>query len=425
MQLPYSQYSSITLSNNVRLDVYTKPNSPVVVHFNIKGGDAITPDLGPAGIAHFIEHILASGTPKFPSSAALNAYLDQYGIYFTASTNKERVRLSFTCPDPANLGIVFETLSTVLREPVLDDRIISSEKGAIQSELALKNATLSASLEAHFDRIAYAQTPYEAEVLGNRSSIDSFSPLHIQNWLAHNLRGGNIGILISGAITPTAAQALADHYLTFIPESETKRFVPDSGLPVRRVGNQIHHVQTPGENVSLMLGFRTPGLIQPNVTDDILAAIFGEGRSSLLKAKLRDELGTSYSPISQSSRYCAAGTFKITVTCRFDDLARTLDGLLSLIRQEFPALITAERVQLAKDKFQTQLIQTYETSSALADFGSTRTITTTGVALSDYADLWASEPVDRVIERARTFFSERDWILVYSARDAIISDLDL
>ncbi len=84
-------YSSRTLSNNIRLDVYTKPNSPVSLRLTLLAGDSFDDDKTKKGLAHFVEHILLAGTEKFPSKDKIALHLDRYGGDFSGQTDKERL----------------------------------------------------------------------------------------------------------------------------------------------------------------------------------------------------------------------------------------------------------------------------------------------------------------------------------------------
>jgi predicted Zn-dependent peptidase len=67
-------FNETSLTNGVKLYSFYKPNSPIYFRVYFYAGSQF--DEGNPGLAHFCEHIMVSGTEKYPTKTILNEKIE-------------------------------------------------------------------------------------------------------------------------------------------------------------------------------------------------------------------------------------------------------------------------------------------------------------------------------------------------------------
>lgn len=421
------KYNTKILTNNIRLDVYEKENSPIEIRFNVLGGDIFNPDQTKKGLAHFVEHILCTGTKDFPSKDKLALYLDAFGGSFGGSTWSDELRLGLNCPNKQDVQKLFEVLGSILKEPILNDVVIETERGVIISEFNQSEANNSAKVYKKFMSTVYKDTEYQYPVLGPLENIQTINAQDIKNWIKENIVGGKIGICITGDISIKTAEKFIEKYLGFIKKTKIKRV----NLPVSKKNlvpenykkeKSISFVEVKENNSYLKIAHRAYGMYQKDYQIyNILNAILGGSnrRSSLLLKKLRYETGLCYSPSSSFNRYFDTGYFSFDINCKFEDINKVLEIINKIIEEDLEKELTKERFELEQERFNKVITAIYEKNSEFLNFGNDDTLTTYDTNFNKSIKERNAITYEDFLKVGKEFLRNKNWYISYYGKEKV------
>ena len=92
------------------------------------------------GISHFLEHFLFKGTKKYPSALAISSLIDSIGGEMNANTGKEHTQYYIKAASK-HLPLIFEVLTDMVQNPLLDAVELEREKGVIVEEINMYKDT--------------------------------------------------------------------------------------------------------------------------------------------------------------------------------------------------------------------------------------------------------------------------------------------
>src|SRR3990167_7374422 len=115
------------------LQVPSHDAESVVVDFFVKTGSR-SETARENGISHFLEHFLFKGTKKYPSAMAITELIDGIGGEMNANTGKEHTQY-FIKAASKHLPLIFEVLTDMIQNPLLDPAELEKEKGVIVEEI--------------------------------------------------------------------------------------------------------------------------------------------------------------------------------------------------------------------------------------------------------------------------------------------------
>ena len=137
----------------------------------------------------------------------------------------------------------------------------------------------------------------------------------------------------------------------------------------------MHKKQT--DQAHMIMAFRTYGAKDKRTpTTDLLAEVLGQGMSSRLFVKLRDEMGACYYVRARHEQNTDHGIFFIATGINVSRTEEVVKVLLEECRKLVQAPISDKELAKAKEHYIGHLYMNLETSDSLALFYATEEITT-------------------------------------------------
>lgn len=418
-------YNTGLLSNNIRLDLYSKKNAPIEIRFNILGGDIYNSDLNKKGLAHFMEHIFCAGTQELVSKDKVGLYLDSFGGYLGGETWCDKLILKMGCPDSSDFEKLIKVLSSALRNPLLEKNIIESERGSIISEFNIKMSNNNNKVYREYIDCMFEGTVYQNEVLGSIETISNIQLVDFKEWIEVNLVGGKIGICITGDLEFSNVVLLLEKYFEFIGKSNNFRVdlpILNSGVidSYPEEGKNLRYVETNEKNCFLLIGFKSVGFYGNDyLILNFLNSILGQRRSNLLTKKLRYESGLSYSPKSTFLRFFDMGHLTIEINCKLEDVNKVIEIVNKIITEDFEKELTEERFLLEKNRFNKIIPSNFEKNSEFINFGNFDTLSTYKTDFNKVIDDVNSLEYQDFLRVGKTFLRNKNWYISYSGKEMI------
>lgn len=184
------------LKNGLKVVFIEKPHAPIYAKMMIRAGSIFDP-IDRLGLAHFTEHIIASGS-KTHSKEAFSAIMESIGGYWNASTNDEY--MSVQCevaisPHLKNMKAYFtEALSSVH----LTNESLESEKSIIISEIERARSKPSYIAGLYIGSVFANGTHWESPILGTISSVSAITIEDVETFFKTYCTVENMVLVIGG-----------------------------------------------------------------------------------------------------------------------------------------------------------------------------------------------------------------------------------
>ncbi len=253
--------------------------------FNVGSRDE-TPENN--GISHFLEHMFFKGTKK-RSAKKIAGDIESLGGYLNAFTSKEH-----TCFYGRGLTDhiekTFEVLADMVQNSVFDPKEIEKESAVVIEELYDIEDSPDELIFDKFESNVFAGNPLGMPIIGTEKNLRAFKQKDLLNYVNENYTSDRFFIVASGDIEHNDLIKFAKKYLArkFRAVNEKKRQLilnPTTDLHVQKETQQVHYILG-----KITYGFKEK---KRNIVS-VLSHILGEGSSSRLFQKIREENGIAY-----------------------------------------------------------------------------------------------------------------------------------
>jgi len=267
-------YHLETLSNKVRILSVPMPSlESATVTVWVKTGSR-NETFNIAGISNFLEHIVFKGSKKRPSAREISEAIDQIGGTFNASTSKEfhiKARKE-------SLDTVFDVLSDMVLNPVLNEKEIEREKKVIIEEIAMYEDTPIFQIGEVFERSLFKGNNLGRDVIGFEKTVRSIKKDDFLSYRKKYYYPENILVSVSGGIDRKEVLALGEKYFG------------------------------KNEQAHLILGFLGEKRdSKDRYIEAVTSSILGGGMSSRMFTEVREKRGLAYAVKVSTEHYKDAG----------------------------------------------------------------------------------------------------------------------
>jgi predicted Zn-dependent peptidase len=303
-------YTLVTLPNGLRL--ITAPMSHVrsvsIECFFAVGSRYEAAEL--AGVSHFIEHMLFKGSERYPTAQAISETIEGVGGILDAATDREVTVYSAKVASH-HLDLALGLLADMILYPRFDPAELEKERRVIIEELSMYHDSPQDWVHVLADATLWpGGLPLGRDVAGSRETVRTISRAQMLAYKAAHYTPGALVISVAGDTTHEAISALVDQLFGDWAPGPAAPWEPcPPPADARRV--TFERRETEQTNLSLIM----PGVAQdaPDYYDlVVLNAILGDGMSSRLFQRVREEQGLAYDVGSGAIHYRDTGAFVVT-----------------------------------------------------------------------------------------------------------------
>lgn len=310
------------LEDNVGFNFYKKEGAPPYIRFSFAAGSAY--DTKP-GIAHFLEHMLVSGTEKFPTKDVLAEYIENNGGQIELTTNSDVIRINFQIAQFEDLHIITTLLNEMLHKSLFDEKTIENERGAIFQEYKGKKASSKDYINEVQKRLFFKNSPYGRSSFGTLESIQSIDKKDLIGFKSAFLFN-DISVTVAGDINPD------DFVKSVMPVLRSNK----EKIPAPRIGvatdSFTDFEEYNSDIVDLCVGFPTPQFnLKDKVCFDLIVYHLGVGRSSALLKELRYKQGLVYTVNAGTGVFPNRGFMRVNARCTIDNFQQVIDEIKKVI----------------------------------------------------------------------------------------------
>ena len=276
------------------------------------------------GISHVIEHMAFKGTAE-RDVRRINLDAERLGAEVNAHTDKDHT--AYQMRGLAQHAVDFvRMLGDIVLASTFPEAELARERQVILQEFAEDDDDPVSTGYKLFDRACYGLHAVGQPVIGSRRNIERFGRDELVRYVQRQYTGANVIVGAAGAIDPEAIGRAAEAAFGAMPRGQANWVAtpPYAGAVRARAlaGSSQTHV---------VLGFPIPSLRDDDAAHLVAAAVFGEGMSSPLLARVREERGLAYHASCTADQFDMCGQLVIeasTAPEQFDEFLRELSGLL-------------------------------------------------------------------------------------------------
>ena len=358
------QYTKKTLPNGLRIiTVPVKGNPTVTVMAFVETGSNYEPK-NLNGISHFLEHMFFKGT-KNRTLHDITEELDGVGAVSNAFTGDEYTAY-YAKAHHKHLPKLLDVVSDIYQNSTLPEAEIEKERGVVVEEINMYEDLPQRKVWEVLGEVMYDGQSAGYSILGPKENIKRFKRSDFVNYHKKHYVAEKTIVVVAGKIDEKEVQKEVKRAFKNIPRgkggSRQKTKDVQKGIAVK-----IHPKKT--DQVHFVLGFRGYAAPSPkNPKTEVLSAILGQGMSSRLFKKMRDELGICYYVRAGHSAATDHGVFAISAGVagsRFEEAIRTILEILSRIKEE---KISPKELKKAKEYLLGSAALSLESSDSWAQF---------------------------------------------------------
>src|SRR6476619_6053195 len=331
ISFPPSTAQKWILPNGLTIIVQEDRSAPVASVQAWCGTGSIDEDshLG-AGLSHILEHMLFKGTKTRPANAIAQK-IQNVGGYINAYTSFDRTVFWIDVPKDG-VPVALDVLADAMMNSTLPAEEYAKEQEVIRREFAMGMDDPDRMAGQLLFATAYQRHPYRLPVIGlidvfNQLTSDDVLRYYRARYVPNNLTFVVVGDVESEAVY----RQLGEFFQSHPAKSLRPIFIP-SEPP--QLGRREMDQEFVTELTRLSLAWHIPEITNPDVPAlDLLSTILGDGRSSRLYRRLREETGLAYGVSAFSYTPGDPGVLGVDATVEPDNRDAARDLILEIIAE--------------------------------------------------------------------------------------------
>jgi zinc protease len=244
-----------------------------------------------AGLSHILEHMLFKGT-KTRSTNEIAQKIQDVGGYINAYTSFDRTVFWIDVPKDG-VTTALDILADAMVNSTLPPQEYQKEQEVIRREFAMGMDDPDRVATLLLFATAYQRHPYRFPVIGEIEIYNQLTQEQVMQYYKTRYVPNNLTFIVVGDVDgQKVRQQLADLFKPYPEKSLKPVFIP---AEPPQLGRREVNQEFATELTHLSLAWHIPEVTNPDVPAlDLLATILGEGRSSRLYRRVREEAGLAF-----------------------------------------------------------------------------------------------------------------------------------
>lgn len=298
------------------------------------------------GISHFLEHLHFKGSKKYPTAKKLSESIDAIGGEFNANTGKEHTQYYIRAAYE-HFGLVFDVLTDMFQNPLLDEKEIEREKNVIIEEINMYKDNPQFTVDNAFEKLLWPDSSLGLDIAGEPEVIRSITRRDILNYRKEFYQPGNIVIAVAGKFDQVLLEDLIAKYWGKLPNAKFGTFQP---ALVKQSKPRLKVINKVTEQAHMIVGFEGyPYKSKYNFALRLMSAVLGGGASSRLFLKVRERMGLAYYCGTSYNNYLDSGNFTVQAGLKISSATKALEVILEELKKVRDVGVTVAELKKAKD----------------------------------------------------------------------------
>ena len=298
-----------------------------------------------AGLSHILEHMLFKGT-KTRSTNVIAQKIQDVGGYINAYTSFDRTVFWIDVPKDG-VATALDVLADAMMNSTLPPEEYMKEQEVIRREFAMGLDDPDRVAGLLLFATAYQRHPYHFPVIGDIEIYNQLTQDQVMQYYKTRYVPNNLTFVVVGDVDVAKVRQQLTEFFKAYPEKSLKPvFIPDEPP---QLGRREVHQEFATELTHLSLAWHIPEVTNPDVPAlDLLSTILGDGRSSRLYRRVREEAGLVYRISAFSYTPGDPGLFGIDAALDPKKREAAEQLMLHILDEVKQSGVTAEELMKAK-----------------------------------------------------------------------------
>src|SRR5947208_1868137 len=298
-----------------------------------------------AGLSHILEHMLFKGT-KTRSANQIAQSIQDLGGYINAYTSFDRTVFWIDVPKDG-VSTAFGVLTDAMMNSTLPADEYKKEQEVIRREFAMGMDDPDRVAGLLLFGTAYQRHPYRFPVIGELEIYNQLTQEQVMQYYKTRYVPNNLTFVLVGDVNAKKVQQQLNDLFNSYPEKSLKPVFIPSEPP--QLGRREVHKEFATELAHLSMAWHIPEVTSPDVPAlDLLSTILGDGRSSRLYQRVREEAGLAFGISAFSYTPGDSGLFGIDATLDPKKREAAEQLALQIVDEVKQSGVTADELDKAK-----------------------------------------------------------------------------
>src|SRR5215470_11587583 len=363
-----------------------------------------------AGLSHILEHMLFKGT-KTRGKNEIAQKIQDVGGYINAYTSFDRTVFWIDVPKDG-VATALDILADAMMNSTLPPEEYQKEQEVIRREFAMGMDDPDRMAGLLLFSTAYQVHPYRFPVIGEIEIYNQLTQDQVMQYYKTRYIPNNLTFIVVGDVDAERVhQQLTDLFKSYPEKSLQPVFIP---AEPPQLGRREAHQEFATELTHLSLAWHIPAVTNPDVPAlDLLSTILGEGRSSRLYRRVREEAGLAFRISAFSYTPGDPGLFGIDATVDPKKREAAEQLALQIVDDVKHAGVTAEELAKAKKITLSHHLGALTTMRGQAsDIGSNWFLTRNLNFSRDYLDAVQKVTLDDIKRVAANYLTENNLTVI-------------
>src|SRR5437867_7685319 len=363
-----------------------------------------------AGLSHILEHMLFKGT-KTRGKNEIAQKIQDVGGYINAYTSFDRTVFWIDVPKDG-VATALDVLTDAMMNSTLPPEEYRKEQEVIRREFAMGMDDPDRMAGLLLFATAYQRHPYRFPVIGEVEIYNQLTQEQVMQYYKTRYVPNNLTFIVAGDIdAEKVRQQLTELFKPYPERSLKPVFIP---AEPPQLGRREVRQEFPTELTHLDLAWHIPEITNPDVPAlDLLSSILGDGRSSRLYRRVREEAGLVYRISAFSYTPGDPGLFGIDATLDPKKREAAEQLVLRILDEVQQAGVTTEELMKAKKITLSHHLGALTTMRGQAsDIGSNWLLTRNLNFSRDYLDAAQKVTLDDIKRVAARYLTDQNLTVV-------------
>lgn len=321
---------------------------------------------GRTGLAHFFEHLMFKGTPKYPKGE-IDRIIEMNGGTKNAFTTEDYTGYYTNLPSN-KLELVIDVESDRMRQLMFEQKEIDSEREVVKEERRMRyENSVYGSLFEQIRSTLYKTSPYRWPVIGYMADLNATKLDELKDFYNRYYAPNNAVVVIAGDINISKAKSLIEKYYGGLKRQEIPPFQPT--LESEQKSPRYSNLERDVQSVTLAMVYPGANAFSDDVYAlDIMSGILGSGSSSRLYKRLvyKNQLMTQVSMSASNDKL--SGEISILAALKPGaNVARSISLVKAELEQVKNNLVTDQELKKIKTQIKLSYLRGLQTMASRAN----------------------------------------------------------
>lgn len=347
----------------------TLPIVDVDIRFNAGSArdDAIRPK--GYGIASMVASMLGQGTKQLDEEA-FTTQVETLGVELNTNAFKDMFVVSLrSLSDDAHLTPAVGLMTQMLTSPRFDQAALERNKARLMVGLQQQQQDPGSIASIAFNEALYGDHPYAHQSVGTLTSVPSLTTKDLQAFKDRYLVAANATIAITGDLTLSQAQSLAETLSQNLPKGQPAPELPE---PKPLTQSKRIHIPFDSTQTTVLMGQlgdkrdNSPAAIQAQtnfaIGNEVLA---GGDFNARLMTEIRQKQGYTYGISGGMTPMLSRGPYQIGFSTRNEKANEAIDATLEIIKNTVNEGVNSKEVELTKDSLKNSFPMSFASNAGI------------------------------------------------------------